>query len=125
MRHRESTLLQRYHFPPIVARDRTLGNLLNWFVRLPTSNPEWKEYLNLNDLDESTPTKMSIWKPAEAPPTKLGRYRALSSTAGVHVSPLCLGAMVSIFEYTRCTKYTDSSSVDWRQVGSAWNGVDE
>ncbi|KAK7682675.1 hypothetical protein QCA50_014058 [Cerrena zonata] len=27
------------------------------------------------------------------PPTKLGRHRVLSTTAGVHVSPICLGAM--------------------------------
>ena len=31
--------------------------------------------------------------PAPAPPTKLGIYRVLSSRAGVHVSPLALGAM--------------------------------
>lgn len=36
---------------------------------------------------------MSIWKPAPPPPTKLGRYRALAPTAGVHVSPIQLGAM--------------------------------
>ncbi|KAI0708691.1 Aldo/keto reductase [Earliella scabrosa] len=33
------------------------------------------------------------WKPAPPPPTKLGLYRQLSPLAGVHVSPLCLGAM--------------------------------
>ncbi|KAL0564242.1 putative aryl-alcohol dehydrogenase aad14 [Marasmius crinis-equi] len=31
--------------------------------------------------------------PAPLPPTKLGVYRVLSPRAGVHVSPLCLGAM--------------------------------
>jgi len=31
--------------------------------------------------------------PPPDPPTALGRYRQLSPTAGVHVSPLCLGAM--------------------------------
>ncbi|KIW30650.1 hypothetical protein, variant 1 [Cladophialophora immunda] len=31
--------------------------------------------------------------PAPEPPTELGRYRVLSPTAGVRVSPLCLGAM--------------------------------
>ncbi|ETI28754.1 hypothetical protein G647_01205 [Cladophialophora carrionii CBS 160.54] len=35
----------------------------------------------------------SIFAPAPEPPTELGRYRILSSTAGVRVSPLCLGAM--------------------------------
>ena len=36
----------------------------------------------------------SAWGPAPSPPTKLGYYRQLSSrSAGVHVSPLCLGAM--------------------------------
>lgn len=36
---------------------------------------------------------MSIFAPAPEPPTDLGRYRILSSTAGVRVSPLQLGAM--------------------------------
>ncbi|KAJ6456484.1 Aldo/keto reductase [Mycena sanguinolenta] len=36
---------------------------------------------------------MSLWAPAPAPPSKLGVYRKLSSLAGVHVSPLQLGAM--------------------------------
>ncbi|OCT46475.1 putative aryl-alcohol dehydrogenase AAD14 [Cladophialophora carrionii] len=35
----------------------------------------------------------TIFAPAPEPPTELGRYRILSSTAGVRVSPLCLGAM--------------------------------
>ncbi|KAJ5177654.1 uncharacterized protein N7500_000353 [Penicillium coprophilum] len=34
-----------------------------------------------------------IWEPAPEPPTELGRYRVLSSTAGIRVSPLQLGAM--------------------------------
>ncbi|KAJ7238529.1 NADP-dependent oxidoreductase domain-containing protein [Mycena haematopus] len=36
---------------------------------------------------------MSFWAPPPAPLTKLGVYRKLSSLAGVHVSPLQLGAM--------------------------------
>jgi len=32
-------------------------------------------------------------QPAPEPPTALGRYRLLSPTAAVRVSPLCLGAM--------------------------------
>ncbi|KDR66512.1 hypothetical protein GALMADRAFT_147749 [Galerina marginata CBS 339.88] len=36
---------------------------------------------------------MSFWQPPPQPKTKLGRYRVLSSLAGVHVSPLQLGAM--------------------------------
>jgi aryl-alcohol dehydrogenase-like predicted oxidoreductase len=36
---------------------------------------------------------MSLWKPAPEPATLLGRRRVLASRAGVHVSPLCLGAM--------------------------------
>lgn len=36
---------------------------------------------------------MSDLKPAPEPPTELGRYRILSSTAGILVSPLQLGAM--------------------------------
>ncbi len=43
-----------------------------------------------------------FFKPAPEPPTELGRYRVLSSTAGVRVSPLCLGAM---------------------SIGDAWSGV--
>ncbi|KAI0716466.1 aryl-alcohol dehydrogenase [NADP+] [Earliella scabrosa] len=34
-----------------------------------------------------------LWPPAASPPTPLGRHRRLSSLAGVHVSPICLGAM--------------------------------
>ena len=36
---------------------------------------------------------MSILEPPPPPPTKLAIYRQLSPLAGVHVSPLCLGAM--------------------------------
>ncbi|KAI0632852.1 Aldo/keto reductase [Trametes polyzona] len=35
----------------------------------------------------------TLWAPAPPPPTKLGRHRRLSALAGVHVSPICLGAM--------------------------------
>ena len=35
----------------------------------------------------------NLWYPAPPPPTKLGVYRRLSTTAGVHVSPLQLGAL--------------------------------
>lgn len=34
-----------------------------------------------------------LWKPAPEPASPLARYRKLSPLAGVHVSPLCLGAM--------------------------------
>ncbi|KAJ5969657.1 hypothetical protein N7501_005905 [Penicillium viridicatum] len=34
-----------------------------------------------------------LWAPAPEPTTELGRYRVLSSTAGIRVSPLQLGAM--------------------------------
>ncbi|EJF56937.1 Aldo/keto reductase [Dichomitus squalens LYAD-421 SS1] len=34
-----------------------------------------------------------FWAPPPEPKTKLGRHRLLSPTAGVHVSPICLGAM--------------------------------
>lgn len=36
---------------------------------------------------------MALWAPPPPPPTKLGIYRRLSTHAGVHVSPLQLGAM--------------------------------
>ncbi|EXF79298.1 aryl-alcohol dehydrogenase AAD14 [Colletotrichum paranaense] len=35
----------------------------------------------------------TLFAPAPEPKTELGRYRVLSTTAGVRVSPLCLGAM--------------------------------
>ena len=43
-----------------------------------------------------------LFTPAKDPPTELGRYRILSSTAGVRVSPLQLGAM---------------------SIGKAWEGI--
>ncbi|KIX92907.1 uncharacterized protein Z520_11383 [Fonsecaea multimorphosa CBS 102226] len=46
--------------------------------------------------------KLEYTKLAPEPPTELGRYRVLSSTAGVRVSPLCLGAL---------------------SIGNAWQGV--
>jgi len=36
---------------------------------------------------------MSFWSPPPKPATKLGNYRALAPLAGVHVSPIQLGAM--------------------------------
>lgn len=36
---------------------------------------------------------MSLFAPAQDPPTELGRYRILSKSAGIRVSPLQLGAM--------------------------------
>ena len=36
---------------------------------------------------------MSLWAPAPKPQTALGYYRLLSPNAGVHVSPIQLGAM--------------------------------
>ncbi len=36
---------------------------------------------------------MSMFAPAAQPKTGLGRYRVLSATAGVHVSPIVLVAM--------------------------------
>lgn len=34
-----------------------------------------------------------FWVPPADPPTKLGRHRQLAPLAGLHVSPICLGAM--------------------------------
>lgn len=36
---------------------------------------------------------MDLFTPAPAPDSELRRYRLLSPTAGVRVSPICLGAM--------------------------------
>ncbi|KIX00143.1 uncharacterized protein Z518_10280 [Rhinocladiella mackenziei CBS 650.93] len=44
-------------------------------------------------MAENPDSMNSIFGPAPEPPTELGRYRVLSKTAGVRVSPLCLGAM--------------------------------
>lgn len=43
---------------------------------------------------------MANFAPAPEPATRLGRHEVLSSTAGIKVSPLCLGGM---------------------SIGSAWN----
>ncbi|KAI0077418.1 Aldo/keto reductase [Panus rudis PR-1116 ss-1] len=34
-----------------------------------------------------------LWTPPPLPATKLGRHRKLAPSAGIHVSPICLGAM--------------------------------
>ena len=36
---------------------------------------------------------MSLFSRPPEPATKLGRHRQLSPLAGIHVSPICLGAM--------------------------------
>ena len=36
---------------------------------------------------------MSLFGVAPPPKTNLGRYRQLAPTAGVHLSPICLGGM--------------------------------
>ena len=36
---------------------------------------------------------MALWPPAPEPKTKLGRHRPFAPLAGIHVSPLALGAM--------------------------------
>jgi hypothetical protein len=47
----------------------------------------------LHHSSSSTTVNMGFYNAAPAPPTPLGRYRALSKHASVHVSPLVLGAM--------------------------------
>lgn len=49
--------------------------------------------LFLNALMATQQPTQPFWVPAPEPKTKLGTYRKLSPTAGVHVSPLQLGAM--------------------------------
>jgi len=44
---------------------------------------------------------MNTYKPAPDPPTKLGVYRVLAPTAGIHVSPLVLGVCPSGTEQAR------------------------
>ena len=41
----------------------------------------------------SESTTQNLWAPYGPPPTALAKYRILSPSAGVRVSPLCLGAM--------------------------------
>lgn len=49
--------------------------------------------LLLHLVTRTTHFTMSFFAAAPEPPTELGRYRPLSSTAGVRCSPLQLGAM--------------------------------
>ncbi|KAH8893272.1 putative aryl-alcohol dehydrogenase Aad14 [Thozetella sp. PMI_491] len=42
---------------------------------------------------QAPPPPQDFYSAAPEPPTELGRHRVLSSTAGVRVSPLCLGGM--------------------------------
>ncbi len=57
------------------------------------------DYTLLHHIDSSHihthiyTTMATIFTPAPPPPTRLGRYRALSPLASVHVSPICLGGM--------------------------------
>ena len=44
-------------------------------------------------LKESDRTMSKLFAPLPLPKSKLGVYRKLSSTAGVRVSPICLGGM--------------------------------
>ena len=41
----------------------------------------------------SNPSLTGIWAPPPEPATKLGRHRQLAPLAGLHVSPIQLGAM--------------------------------
>lgn len=36
---------------------------------------------------------MALFKPLDAPPSLLGYHRQLAPSAGIKVSPICLGAM--------------------------------
>ena len=49
--------------------------------------------LPLSLHSQRSTTTMSLWAPPPEPANKLGRHRQLSSRAGVHVSPIQLGAM--------------------------------
>jgi hypothetical protein len=50
-------------------------------------------FLQFFFLHSSLSTKMSFWSFAPKPKTPLGYHRVLAPTAGVKVSPLCLGGM--------------------------------
>ncbi|KAI0700989.1 Aldo/keto reductase [Cerioporus squamosus] len=65
----------------------------------------------------------NIWKPADIPPTKLGYYRQLAPLAGVHVSPLALGAM-SIGDNGR-TRYDAFYDAGGNFIDTANNYQDE
>lgn len=47
----------------------------------------------MSSNNNAAETKESILVPPPFPPTALGRYRPLGASAGVFVSPLCLGGM--------------------------------
>lgn len=48
-----------------------------------------------------------LFKSALPPPTRLGRYRRLSPLAGVHVSPIALGAMSIGDQWDKTMGYMD------------------
>lgn len=56
-----------------------------------TTQPELSQ--KIHNLTKANPSKMSWFSSAPEPKSPLGVYRLLAPTAGVRVSPLCLGAM--------------------------------
>lgn len=68
-----------------MAHARTRVNLKNPLHRsLPHSTPQPPTHPK---------ETMSLFAPAPEPATPLGRHRPLAPLAGVHLSPICLGAM--------------------------------
>ena len=66
-----------------------------WFVSLPCLALICHTSLNPHSRRLKTPsrTMTDFWKRPPEPPTALGRHRPLAPLAGIHVSPLQLGAM--------------------------------
>ncbi|CAL1709960.1 unnamed protein product [Somion occarium] len=64
------------------------------YVRLPSATGYSGLCTLFGSLHISTPSRMSsLFAPPPLPATKLGRHRQLAPIAGLHVSPICLGAM--------------------------------
>jgi hypothetical protein len=59
--------------------------VVEWLYTTPTPNKKTSSH-TIYDMSH-------IWAPAAEPKTKLGRHRQLAPLAGVHVSPIQLGAM--------------------------------
>ncbi|OSX56768.1 hypothetical protein POSPLADRAFT_1062247 [Postia placenta MAD-698-R-SB12] len=57
----------------------------------PSARSSYTLTRSQNEANMSRPSR--FWAPAPPPATKLGRHRRLAPLAGIHVSPICLGAM--------------------------------
>ena len=71
---------------------RTYKRGMQWGASHPVS-PLFTNPPTFAPLSVYNPFIMSLFAPPAPPATKLGHLRKLAPSAGVHVSPICLGAM--------------------------------